>query len=128
MAGGVLRLDFVRKNFGGTLQDKVDPYNITLTRDTSPSCPYLTPCYSGRFTSPSGATYAPTFYATVFVSGDDIIFKGTSSDYPDRGPQIYSGSSPNDTRKPLRFTGSFVQHNNTENRDWKATFTFYRLS
>lgn len=122
------RLDFVRTDFGGALQGQVDPYDITLTLDTSAQCPYPAPCYSGRFADPTTAVLsAPTFYATDYVSGDQIVFEGTSSDYADRGPQIYTGSAPDDTRVPVEFTGTFVQHIDTGNVDWHATFTFYPL-
>jgi hypothetical protein len=118
-------LHFVRDNFGGSMQNVDDVYDVYLPRLDQSRCPTADPCYGGNGTNPwnhDGHDETNNIVITPSLSGDKVVFTGTEpSSYG--GVQYYNGTASNDRTQPLTFTGTW-RHQPTNGPLELAHFTF----
>jgi DNA-directed RNA polymerase specialized sigma24 family protein len=93
----------------------VEHYAITLNRTESSRCASASPCWVGRWRNLDvNNEEASDFTVTISLSGAELKLSGTEVDNPQKEPQHYDGTAPNDTRiTKLKFTGSWRQSSQT---------------
>jgi hypothetical protein len=107
---------FTRTNFGGAALGRPDPYMITLSRLSDDKCvAYPAPCFGGKWINPNAGNREEGYAVFSLIDAGEVLRlvdkegSDTQPDYSGSYAQYYDGNAPNDTTKPLVFTGTWRQ-------------------